>query len=619
MNTPDPVTVMKAKAVYDQVENAIRLGDYDTAKTKLLEALDILETADGYYWLGVLYANDGDKSRAIDAYKSVLRIDPAYHKAMADMAKIYLGINKLPEALDYYGQAIEAAPDNAEYMQDLINLLRQIRLLRFNPHVKILLEKCLYSPQTEGAPFGRLWSITLSKDPAHKKLMNLLKKKDYTGFAKGLSKLKDYSTLRDPFFLNGLRKLVVCRKAFEDFLMRLRRFLLDHIESSPFDEGYLPLAASVAQYCFNTEYVFYCTAEEEKAVAALRTRAIENPTPRVLAVLACYQPLYALENAKDIWAQYTDDDVLGVLIENQIEDWIAQQDMKGRIEALTPVTQDVSAKVREQYEQFPYPRWKYLFPTVRDIEAEGFLSEGTPKILVAGCGTGGEAVELAMMYPQADILAIDMSLSSLAYGIHKAEEMGIDNVRFRQADILELGSIKERFDFITATGVLHHMEDPEKGWAVLVSLLNSGGRMRIGLYSEAARASIVEARAVIAAKGYGDDADGIRAFRHDAHDVLPKKSMKTIEDFYDYYLTSECRDLLFHVQEHRYTVPQLDAQIKKLGLEFLKFNVPDDVLEDYILGHKDDLMGRNLQGWAEYEAKNPDTFKGMYIFWVTKP
>jgi len=33
----------------------------------------------------------------------------------------------------------------------------------------------------------------------------------------------------------------------------------------------------------------------------------------------------------------------------------------------------------------------------------------------------------------------------------------------------------------------------------------------------------------------------------------------------------------------------------------------------------DDQFGTNLRNWARFEADNPDTFAGMYRFWIQQP
>ena len=68
------------------------------------------------------------------------------------------------------------------------------------------------------------------------------------------------------------------------------------------------------------------------------------------------------------------------------------------------------------------------------------------------------------------MLAVDLSLASLAYAKRKSVELGVANLEYRQGDILALGALEERFDLIECSGVLHHLADPFEGWRVLASL-----------------------------------------------------------------------------------------------------------------------------------------------------
>ncbi len=47
-----------------------------------------------------------------------------------------------------------------------------------------------------------------------------------------------------------------------------------------------------------------------------------------------------------------------------------------------------------------------------------------------------------------------------------------------------------------------------------------------------------------------------------------------IRKFNDFYTMSSCRDLLFHVQEHRFTVAGIENALKKLELQFIGFQLP---------------------------------------------
>src|SRR5262249_16383310 len=131
------------------------------------------------------------------------------------------------------------------------------------------------------------------------------------------------------------------------------------------------------------------------------------------------------------------------------------------------------------------------------------------------CGTGQHPIEAAQQFAGASVLAIDLSLSSLAYAKRKTRELGRTNIEYAQADILKLGALGRSFDLIESSGVLHHLGDPFAGWRVLVSLLRPGGFMTIGLYSEIARSDVVAARAFIAERGYRPTAEDIRRCRQE--------------------------------------------------------------------------------------------------------
>ena len=86
--------------------------------------------------------------------------------------------------------------------------------------------------------------------------------------------------------------------------------------------------------------------------------------------------------------------------------------------------------------------------------------------------------------------------------------------------------------------------------------------------------------------------------------------------FHDFFSLSELRDLLFHVQEHRFTIPQIQDCLSELGLKFCGF-------ETQIVSHfkqnnkaKDDPY--DLDKWQAYEEANPRAFAGMYEFWCQK-
>ena len=173
------------------------------------------------------------------------------------------------------------------------------------------------------------------------------------------------------------------------------------------------------------------------------------------------------------------------------------------------------------------------------------------------------------------------------------------------------------FDLIESNGVLHHMADPWAGWRVLLSLLRPGGFMRIGLYSEIARWGVVAARAFIAEHGYGSTPAEIRRFRHDLMQ-RDDAMARNITWFNDFYSTSECRDLVFHAQEHRMTLPEIKAFLAEQNLQLLGLEVDRATARRYAARFPADTAMTDLDLWHAFEQDNPHTFATMYRFWVQK-
>ena len=318
----------------------------------------------------------------------------------------------------------------------------------------------------------------------------------------------------------------------------------------------------------------------------------------------------------------------------QISEPLKERSLCSRIPSLTPIENTISQSVREQYEKNPYPRW--IKTGMRDkcrtiganlqraplhLDLGDYESPESPEILVAGCGTGQHALDTAARFSKARVLAVDLSLSSLCYAWRKTDELNVSNIDYAQADILELGTLGRRFDIIECAGVLHHLGDPVAGWRVLVDLLRPGGLMKIGLYSEIARQHIISGRRLIAEQGYTASPEDIRRCRQDiiAQAEDGNRKMMKICNSRNFFSLSECRDLLFHVQEHRFTLPQIQATLEALKLKFLGFEFQDQtVLRKLRKSYPSRREWNSLSLWHKFELKNPDTFRSMYQFWCRK-
>ena len=398
----------------------------------------------------------------------------------------------------------------------------------------------------------------------------------------------------EPLLLRLLEDVVVRDPALERLITDTRRRMLD----KPLP---LPVMTAIAHQCFNTEYVFDETPGERAKVDRLKLDSLQAQ-----ATYAAYR-------------QLRDTPLDEKLARRHIAEPAEERRLAAEIPSLTELQGGVSAAVRAQYEENPYPRWVRMQTTLptaplAQVLKEMFPRENTPagsSILVAGCGTGQNAIGTALRFAGASVLAIDFSTASLGYALRKTREVGLLNVEYRRADILGLGGYGGRFDLVECSGVLHHLQDPAEGLRILAGLRKPGGLMRVGLYSAAGRRQIARARELIAARGFKPDLDGIRACRAALRDDPQFAQIVRNEDFYS---ASGCRDLLFHVQEHTFTLPQIEAMLARLGLRFLGFEFPDS--GETLSRFKGQFGEQTLANWHAYEEEFPDSFGRMYQFWV---
>ena len=109
-------------------------------------------------------------------------------------------------------------------------------------------------------------------------------------------------------------------------------------------------------------------------------------------------------------------------------------------------------------------------------------------------------------------------------------------------------------------------------------LPKKGGLMRIGLYSQLARKHITNIKEEINKLGLGSSPDEMRTFRNMIinSDEDHHKEIRFSSDFYN---MSSLKDLLFHVQEHKFTLSQIKIYLEKLGLKFCGFEKSQNTIK----------------------------------------
>ena len=162
-------------------------------------------------------------------------------------------------------------------------------------------------------------------------------------------------------------------------------------------------------------------------------------------------------------------------------------------------------------------------------------SEEKINILIAGCGTGLQIL-MRKSYINEEITAVDFSSTSIAFAQRKVNEHKMNNVKFLQMDILNLGKINKKFNIIICTGVLHHMKHPTLGLKVLLEILKPKGFLKLGLYSNLGRQDVIKERSHIKRTSLFADEESIRVFRRNvmSNQFKSINSISKRPDFFQY-------------------------------------------------------------------------------------
>jgi len=561
--------------------------------------------------LARLHAGRGDLVAARDAAEEASRHHADDPEALRLVGLLRARTGALREAATAWGAALRLAPEPGLAMglgQALLQLGRPddaVAPLAFavtgGAPAHALFADAVLQARHHPRGIDAALLATLQRDGVdHQRLERALRDR--------LVELDDDDLLVHPLFVPWLTRCLVQGPRALRRLVELRRSLVARAAAG--DDVPLAAACALATQAWLTEHAAPSPDDE-----LARVQRISNPDLR-RALAAAYRPL-----PPD--APRPDDGPLRSLWAQTVGAEADEADHLDAIEVIGLGDDDVSRQVRAMYEANPYPRRVGVHrpepvPLAATLASVGLEPpERRPlSVLVAGAGTGQHPLQTATRYRDVEVLAVDLSRRSLARAERVARAHGIDNVRFAQADLLELGSLDRRFDVVESVGVLHHLADPLAGWRVLTGLLASDGVMRIGLYAERGRADVVAARALVAQWGLGDDPDDLREARRRLLELPEGHTAYPVVRSPDFPCLSGLRDLVFHVCEHRYTLPRLAGELEALGLRFAGFQhtLPEAAVR-YRERWPDDAAQRDLARWDELERDHPRLFAGMYVFW----
>lgn len=250
-------------------------------------------------------------------------------------------------------------------------------------------------------------------------------------------------------------------------------------------------------------------------------------------------------------------------------------------------------KVREHYEQFPYPRRNpaferdRLFMTV--LEAFDRLNyycyggarkfDGSFRVLIAGGGTGDAAMALAeqMRGRGSDVVYLDMSEASMGVAQQRARVRGLTNITWIRDSLLNIPKLGlGQFDYINCSGVLHHLADPAAGLSVLSDALKDDGAMGIMVYAYYGRMAVYQMQELLRMVNRGEE--NLQTQVNNVKDLFQNLPATSWLLNSPQIILDEARnngdvgiyDLFLHTQDRAYTIPQLHEFVEGCGMQILQ-------------------------------------------------
>ncbi len=604
------------------------LKNYILAKNLFIKVINLNpKYNDGYYNLANIYNKLGEEENTIKNYEKVIELDKNYYKAYNNLGNIFRKRNLNKKALEYYILTLTINPNYIRGFYNLAGVLQHFILDEKNKYINkfflyLLEKKIIVRPNAIASNvINGLFLNTNLKDN-----FSLIENNNYP---KNLNKIIE-GLSNNTLLLQFMKVCPIPNYYFEKNFIKIRNEILNQIYNLNFKKTYLKFLIALSAQCFLNEYVYNETDEEIFKVNKISERIKNNINTKniedlEILILSCYSPLYSFDWCKKIYPSNELKETFILQYKNHYE----EKKLAKTIKSITDINDSVSIKVKNQYEENPYPRWTNLGLSIKpraikeviadinlDIDLKKINFSKNIEILIAGCGTGQHAITTASKYKNAEIFALDLSFNSLAYAKRKAKELNCKNINFIQGDLLDIRKLNKKFDIIESVGVLHHMDDPLVGWKTLTDCLKKDALMLIGLYSEKARENIANIRKNISSLKIKTEKKNIINFRKDIFENYNPK-LDSIKYSPDFYSTSGVRDLLFHVKEHRFTIPKIKKIIEKLNIKFLGFE--DTYVLDRFKKKYDQLNDLyNLDKWEDFEINNSRIFSGMYQFWCKK-
>jgi SAM-dependent methyltransferase len=272
-------------------------------------------------------------------------------------------------------------------------------------------------------------------------------------------------------------------------------------------------------------------------------------------------------------------------------------------------------RVQDQYNNWVYP---VIFNDIESAINNGYYEIGDPQyywhlfwphkkrfekldVLIAGCGTN-QAAYYAFSHPNWNVIGIDISDSSLNNQKMLKEKHGLDNLTLHNLDLEHAYKLNKDFDFITSTGVLHHLPNPKLGLDGLKGVLKNDGVMNLMLHGESLRMGIYLIKEIFQTLKVPQNKEGIDFVRTVIESLSDDHILKRYTNLaIDLHNDAHVVDTFLHPIDRGYFAKDIFSFLRDSELEFLNWCDPTEYSPHYIIGENHEMFNK-LKGLSEEET-----------------
>ena len=317
------------------------------------------EYAEAHSNLGGTLQELGKLKEAEASFKQAIALKPDFSEAYSNLGITLERLERFDEAVTAYSKAMALKPESSDAHVNFALAIQNIEFTSYNPNLYPALINILTIGNVT-RPKNLATSILslLKHDPL---ITELLQEKEYTLSVEKTTSIVSYLD-ELPLLHHLMRLCPLPDLQFERLFVAMRNVFLKHLNEIGESNAIIYFLSTLSLHCFINEYIYAESDEETVLVEALEGEIIQNldrseqPNITKILCLASYRPLHQYNWCQTLEALDVLDDVKVRLIEEPL----SEKEIALDIPLLGKISDDVSLKVRKQYEESPYPRWVKL-------------------------------------------------------------------------------------------------------------------------------------------------------------------------------------------------------------------------------------------------------------------